>query len=156
MNRADHIIDLGPGAGVHGGELLASGTPAAIRANDASLTGLFLAKGICHPLRGAYRPVSVGAGLVPTRSKPRGRDQTTSSSAATSWLELRGVTFRNLKNFDLRLPAGRLILAAGPSGAGKSTLFRDVLQSGRGSRHQGEKGPALRPRLRAGHRLHPR
>jgi len=86
MNRADHIIDLGPGAGVHGGELLASGTPAAIRANDASLTGLFLAKGISHPLRGAYRPVSVGAGLVPACSKPRGRVQATPQSPPPSGL----------------------------------------------------------------------
>lgn len=57
MERADHIIDLGPAAGIHGGELLAQGTPAEIKASDKSLTGLFLAKGIVHPLRGSYRPV---------------------------------------------------------------------------------------------------
>jgi excinuclease ABC subunit A len=57
MERADHIIDLGPAAGIHGGELLAQGTPAEIKASDKSLTGLFLAKGITHPLRGSYRPV---------------------------------------------------------------------------------------------------
>jgi energy-coupling factor transporter ATP-binding protein EcfA2 len=49
------------------------------------------------------------------------------SGAPPGWLELSGVTFRNLKGFDLRLPLGRLIMVAGPSGAGKSTLFRDVL-----------------------------
>ncbi|MDP3073991.1 MAG: excinuclease ABC subunit UvrA, partial [Opitutaceae bacterium] len=58
MARADRIIDLGPAAGIHGGELLAHGTPAEIRASANSLTGLFLAKGITHPLRGTYRPLS--------------------------------------------------------------------------------------------------
>ncbi len=107
MARADRIVDLGPAAGVHGGELLANGTPDEIRRNAKSLTGLFLNTGIKHPLRGAYRPVS--------------------PKAVSDWVELRGAQFRNLKGFDLRLPHGRLIMAAGPSGAGKSTLFRDLL-----------------------------
>ena len=108
MARADRIIDLGPAAGIHGGQLLAEGTPAEIRASADSLTGLFLAKGIKHPLQGQRRALPA----------PR---------AKNAWLELTHVTFRNLKGFDLRLPLGRLILVAGPSGAGKSTLFRDVL-----------------------------
>ncbi len=107
MARADRIIDLGPAAGIHGGELLANGTPDEIRRNEKSLTGLFLKSGLKHPQRGAYR-------LVDKASVP-------------GWLELRGAHFRNLKDFDLRLPHGRLIMAAGPSGAGKSTLFRDLL-----------------------------
>ncbi len=108
MARADRIIDLGPAAGIHGGEILANGTPAEIKASDTSLTGLFLAKGIAHPLRGAYRK--------PEAENRRG-----------AWLDLGAARFRNLKGFDLRLPLGRLIMVAGPSGAGKSTLFRDVL-----------------------------
>ncbi len=112
MARADRIIDLGPAAGIHGGELLANGTPAEIKRNARSLTGLFLAKGIAHPLRGAYREIA-----APARRR----------NGATDWLELTDVTFRNLKGIDLRLPAGRLVMVAGPSGAGKSTLFRDVL-----------------------------
>ena len=107
MARADHIIDLGPGAGVHGGEVLAAGTPDEIRRNSRSLTGLFLSRGIRHPLRGEYRPV--GPGPDP------------------QWLELEGARARNLKGFDLKLPLGRLVMVAGPSGAGKSTLFRDLL-----------------------------
>jgi len=110
MLHADRILDLGPAAGVHGGELLAFGTPAEIQANDRSLTGLFLKKGIAHPTRGHYR-------TLPPKT----------SSSQTDWLELTDVRFRNLKGFDLRLPLGRLIMAVGPSGAGKSTLFRDVL-----------------------------
>jgi excinuclease ABC subunit A len=108
MARADRIIDLGPAAGIHGGELLAEGTPAEIRASANSLTGVFLAKGITHPLRGDYRLL------------PSARDK-------SAWLNLTRVRFRNLKGFDLRLPLGRLTMVAGPSGAGKSTLFRDVL-----------------------------
>jgi excinuclease ABC subunit A len=113
MGRADRIVDLGPGAGVHGGQLLALGPPDDIKRNDRSLTGLFLAQGIKHPLRGQYRDLPAP---LSARSKKE-----------AGWLELSGVRFRNLKGFDLRLPLGRLIMVAGPSGAGKSTLFRDVL-----------------------------
>ncbi|PHX72356.1 MAG: excinuclease ABC subunit A [Opitutia bacterium] len=123
MARADRIIDLGPAAGIHGGELLAHGTPAEIRASAHSLTGLFLAKGIVHPLRGAYRPLSASS-----RSPSNLKSKVSAPDLAPTPLTLSGVSFRNLKNFDLHLPPGRLIMVAGPSGAGKSTLFRDVLQ----------------------------
>ncbi len=106
MSKADLIVDLGPGAGVHGGELLARGTPSEIRRDASSLTGLFLARGIRHPIRGSYR--DCGKGSCP-------------------WLELKGARLRNLQGVDLRLPLGRLVMVAGPSGAGKSTLFRDIL-----------------------------
>jgi excinuclease ABC subunit A len=106
MERADRIVDLGPAAGIHGGELLAEGTPAQIRANASSLTGLFLARGIPHPLRGSRRDVGRGA---------------------PSWVRLAGAAKRNLRRVNLRIPTGRLTMVAGPSGAGKSTLFRDVL-----------------------------
>jgi len=115
MERADHIIDLGPGAGIHGGKLLASGTPAQIKRSAKSLTGLFLKKGIPHPTRGTYRELPPS----PTLRAKRGM--------AGDYLELRGATLRNLRNVNLRLPLGRLIMVAGPSGAGKSTLFRDIL-----------------------------
>jgi excinuclease ABC subunit A len=129
MEQADRIIDLGPAAGVHGGELLANGTPAEIKASDKSLTGLFLAKGIAHPLRGDYRSVKTNR-LTAARPVAKLLKKKTPSGPAPfhrDWLELNGVTFRNLKGFDLRIPLGRLIMVAGPSGAGKSTLFRDVL-----------------------------
>lgn len=108
MARADRIVDLGPGAGVHGGELLANGSPEEIRRSSSSLTGLFLARGITHPARGSYRAIADG----------RHRED---------WLRLTGARFRNLKGFDLAIPPGRLVMVAGPSGAGKSTLFRDLL-----------------------------
>ncbi len=108
MERADRIIDLGPGAGLHGGNVLANGTPDEIKANESSLTGLFLAKGIPHPLRGEYRALPA-------------------TGAKNSWLELEHIRYRNLADQSLALPLGRLVMVCGPSGAGKSTLFRDVL-----------------------------
>ena len=118
MRRADRIIDLGPGAGIHGGRLLANDTPANLAKIPDSLTGLYLGRGLVHPQRGAYRPVERWGALPPPRL-PR--------PTAAPWLELTGARFRNLKGFDLRLPPGRLVMVAGPSGAGKSTLFRDLL-----------------------------
>jgi len=108
MQRADRIIDLGPGAGIHGGELLACGTPDEVRANPRSLTGRFLAAGIPHPLRGSRRPLPA-------------------PNARGAWLSLDRVRFRNLRDVRLRLPLGRLTVVAGPSGAGKSSLIRDLL-----------------------------
>ncbi|MFT3831671.1 MAG: excinuclease ABC subunit UvrA [Opitutaceae bacterium] len=121
MDHADRIIDLGPGAGRHGGQLLADDTPANLRQNKNSLTGLYLDKGIPHPIRGTYRDVSAG------RAKYPGKPQSSAHSAPLSWLELSGARLRNLQSLDLRLPLARLIMVAGPSGAGKSTLFRDLL-----------------------------
>jgi excinuclease ABC subunit A len=138
MARADHIIDLGPAAGIHGGELLASGTPDEIKHNSKSLTGLFLAKGIAHPQRGEYRAIQkseVRSQMSEIGRRKSAQKKALATSLLTSdlrpltsdWLILRGARLRNLKNFELRLPLGRLIMAAGPSGAGKSTLFRDLL-----------------------------
>ncbi|HVU18730.1 MAG TPA: excinuclease ABC subunit UvrA [Candidatus Didemnitutus sp.] len=108
MERADRIVDLGPGAGVNGGHVLANDTPANLKKNERSLTGLYLGKGIPHPLRGSYRDLPKDKALPP-------------------WLELSGIHFRNLTELTLRLPPARLIVVCGPSGAGKSTLFRDIL-----------------------------
>ncbi|MEO6568581.1 MAG: excinuclease ABC subunit UvrA, partial [Opitutaceae bacterium] len=130
MEHADRILDLGPAAGIHGGEMLAHGTPAEIKQSDRSLTGLFLAKGINHPLRGEYRSVKSNrlTNAAPVRALLKKKRPSGPAPFHRDWLELTDVTFRNLKGFDLRLPLGRLIMVAGPSGAGKSTLFRDVLQ----------------------------
>ncbi|HZP59242.1 MAG TPA: excinuclease ABC subunit A, partial [Opitutaceae bacterium] len=111
MLRADRVIDLGPGAGVHGGRVLANDTPAEVQKIPSSLTGLYLARGLPHPSRGEYRPIE----------NPASKNQN------SNWLTLSGARFRNLKGFDLCLPPGRLIMVAGSSGAGKSTLFRDLL-----------------------------
>jgi excinuclease ABC subunit A len=124
MERCDRLIDLGPAAGIHGGEILAEGTPAEVKRIEKSLTGRYLSQGIVHPLRGEYRAVPGSAGFQPaSRVKPAGKN----AGAPGPFLELTGASLRNLKNFDLRLPLGRLVMACGPSGAGKSTLFRDLL-----------------------------
>jgi excinuclease ABC subunit A len=128
MERADRIIDLGPGAGTHGGELIANDTPANLKRSQGSLTGLYLGRGLPHPMRGAYREIP---NSKLQRSK-KARAQTSNlearnSDAGSSWLTLTGARYRNLRSVDLRLPAGRLIMVCGPSGAGKSTLFGDLL-----------------------------
>ncbi len=113
MEQADCIIDLGPGAGTRGGELIAEGNLAELKRNKNSLTGEYLKTGINHPLNGSYRQIQI------PKSEIR--------NPKTSWIELKGVTFRNLKNQTLKLPHQRLIMVCGASGAGKSSLVRDLL-----------------------------
>jgi excinuclease ABC subunit A len=105
MRRADHIIDLGPGAGMHGGELVAQGSLGEIQQNLASETGRCLRTPLCHPVRKSRR----------------------SLGKVEHWLEIRGATANNLKNLDARFPIGRLSVITGISGSGKSTLMRSVL-----------------------------
>ncbi|MGC6455846.1 MAG: excinuclease ABC subunit UvrA [Coraliomargaritaceae bacterium] len=114
MRQADRIVDLGPGAGIHGGHVVASGTLAQLRKNKKSLTGQYLRQEMHHPLRGQYRT------LPPAWQARR-------KTTHEHWIVLRGAQLRNLKNFDLHLPLQRLNLICGVSGSGKSTLIRDLL-----------------------------
>ncbi|MDR2862383.1 MAG: hypothetical protein LBV54_00690 [Puniceicoccales bacterium] len=114
MRAADMVIDLGPGAGVHGGNLIAIGTVEEIKKHKDSLTARYLRTAIKHPLRGAWR--SVGA-----VAKGRG------GKSADAFLEIISPKLRNLKGADVRIPLGRLTVVCGVSGAGKSTLVRDLL-----------------------------
>ncbi|MGJ3242245.1 MAG: excinuclease ABC subunit UvrA [Opitutales bacterium] len=127
MRAADRIIDLGPGAGVHGGEILADGSWSSLMDNPKSLTGQYLRTGIPHPINGSYRK-------LPGAWNPR------SSKTRDAWLVAKGTALRNLKGDDLRLPINRLIGICGVSGAGKSTLIRDLLL------------PAVRHAAKAGQR----
>ncbi|MGA7950349.1 MAG: excinuclease ABC subunit UvrA [Thiobacillaceae bacterium] len=104
IRSADYVVDMGPGAGEHGGEVVAEGTPDSVTRNPASLTGLYLS----------------GKKAIPMPKKRRKRD-------ATRILQLTGATGNNLKQVDLRLPLGLMVCVTGVSGSGKSTLINDTL-----------------------------
>jgi excinuclease ABC subunit A len=101
---ADHIIDIGPGAGVHGGEIVASGTAQQLMSNQASLTGKYLS----------------GEEKIET---PRKRTKVNKQK----WLSLKGASGNNLKNVNLDIPVGLFTCITGVSGSGKSTLINDTL-----------------------------
>ncbi len=114
MRHADHIIDLGPGAGKNGGEILATGTVSKLLRNRKSLTGKYLKTGLQHPALGQWR-------TLPDPYNPR------KPASREDWLVLKAASLRNLKGGDVHFPKKRLVMVCGISGAGKSTLVRDLL-----------------------------
>jgi excinuclease ABC subunit A len=104
MRRADLIVDLGPGAGREGGNLVALGPIKTILKNKDSVTAKCLATPIAHPMRGTWR-----------------------SLREVDWFEVYGAQVNNLKSINVRFPVGRLSVITGVSGSGKSTLLRSVL-----------------------------
>jgi excinuclease ABC subunit A len=103
MEAADHIIDIGPGAGVYGGEVVAEGTVSEIKKNEKSLTGQYLS--------GKQR-------IELIRKKPRGNGK---------FIEIKGASAFNLKNINVQIPLGKFVAITGVSGSGKSTLMTEIL-----------------------------
>jgi excinuclease ABC subunit A len=127
MRRADHIIDLGPGAGVHGGQVVASGTLAELERHPESVTGQSLRAEKKFPGRGARRLVFVAADVSRLKSKS-GKNKSRLTSAATNgWLTLYNAAANNLKKVTANFPLGRFVVVTGVSGSGKSTLIRECL-----------------------------
>jgi len=113
MRRADYIIDLGPGAGVHGGQIVAAGTLSELLRHNDSLTGKCLRANKKYPTRGERRPVP--------------NPQSAIRNAQFPWLTLKNASVNNLKNLTVRFPLGRFVVVTGVSGSGKSTLIRECL-----------------------------
>jgi len=103
MRSADFLVDIGPGAGVHGGAIVAAGTPEEVAKNTASLTGAYLSGRRCIP-------------VPATRRKGNG-----------AFLEVKGAAVNNLKNIDVKIPLGCFVCVTGVSGSGKSSLVNGVI-----------------------------
>lgn len=106
IRSADYVIDLGPGAGKHGGMVVACGSPSAIMENPASLTGQYLS----------------GKKKIPVPEKRRKGDG--------RYIQILGARHNNLKNINVKIPLGMFVCITGVSGSGKSSLIEDVLYKG--------------------------
>ncbi len=103
IRTADYLLDIGPGAGIHGGEIVAEGTPDQVAKNEKSITGKYL-QGKKH--------------IATPKKRRKGSDKS---------LHIKGAKENNLKNIDVEIPLGQLVVVSGVSGSGKSSLINDIL-----------------------------
>ena len=103
IREADELVDIGPGAGIHGGEIIAQGKPAEVEKNQKSITGQFLS----------------GKQTIATPKKRR--------KGNGMVVEIKGAQEHNLKKIDVEIPLGKLVVVSGVSGSGKSSLINDIL-----------------------------
>lgn len=106
MLEADHLIDIGPGAGIHGGQIIAQGTPQEVMKVDSSITGQYLS----------------GKKYIPV---PKVRRE-----GNGKYIEIIDAAENNLQNIDVKIPLGKLVVVTGVSGSGKSTLINEILYKG--------------------------
>ena len=106
MREADYVVDIGPGAGVHGGEIVAQGTLDEILENPNSMTGLYLS----------------GKKVIEIPDTTR--------EGNGNFIEIKGATENNLKNINAKIPLGKFVCITGVSGSGKSSLINSILYKG--------------------------
>ncbi len=125
MQEADWIVDIGPGAGLHGGKVIFEGTPKEIFKAD-TLTGEYLSGKKTVFVKSASKPLISESASEPTRTREGLRREEIKGFEAKS-ITIKGAQEHNLKNIDVKIPLGKLVVVSGVSGSGKSSLVDDIL-----------------------------